>query len=45
MDKELLVAKAKEARKLSYSPYSKLAVGAEVLTKDGEVRCWCRFTL
>ena len=37
MDKELLIAKAKEARKLSYSPYSHFAVGAAVMTKDGEV--------
>ena len=37
MNKEELVAKAREARKLSYSPYSKFAVGAAVLTKDGKV--------
>ncbi len=37
MTKEELVAKAKEARSLSYSPYSHFAVGAAVLTKDGKV--------
>jgi len=37
MDKKELVAKAIEARKLSYSPYSKFAVGAAVLTTDGRV--------
>lgn len=37
MTKEELVLQAKEARKLSYSPYSRFAVGAAVLTKDGKV--------
>ncbi len=37
MDKLELVNKAKEARKLSYSPYSNFAVGAAVLTKSGKV--------
>lgn len=37
MDKFALHEKAKEARKLSYSPYSHFAVGAAVLTKDGKV--------
>ena len=37
MNKENLILKAKEARKLSYSPYSRFAVGAAVLTKDGEI--------
>lgn len=37
MEKELLVQKAKEARELSYSPYSRFKVGAAVLTKDGKV--------
>lgn len=37
MDKRELVEKAKEARKLSYSPYSHFAVGAAVLTKSGKV--------
>ena len=32
-----LLEQAKEARKLSYSPYSNYAVGAAVLTKDGKV--------
>lgn len=35
MDKELLLKKAREACKLSYSPYSHFAVGACVLLKDG----------
>lgn len=37
MEREQLVLKAREARKLSYSPYSNFAVGAAVLTKDGKV--------
>ena len=37
MEKEKLVLKAKEARELSYSPYSRFAVGAALLTKDGKV--------
>ena len=37
MEKEKLILKAKEARKLSYSPYSHFAVGAALLTKDGKV--------
>lgn len=37
MDKRALIEKAKEARSLSYSPYSHFAVGAAVLTKDGQV--------
>lgn len=37
MDKNALVEKAKEARSLSYSPYSHFAVGAALLTKDGKV--------
>ena len=37
MDKKSLIEKAKEARELSYSPYSKFAVGAAILTKDGQV--------
>lgn len=37
MTKEQLIAKAKEARELSYSPYSNFKVGAAVLTKDGKV--------
>ncbi len=37
MDQKELVAKAIEARKLSYSPYSHFQVGAALLTKDGQV--------
>ena len=37
MTKEELILKAREARKLSYSPYSNFAVGAALLTKDGKV--------
>ena len=37
MEKEKLIAEAKEARELSYSPYSHFAVGAAVITKDGQV--------
>lgn len=32
-----LIEKAREARKLSYSPYSHFAVGAALLCKDGRV--------
>ena len=37
MEREQLIKLAKEARELSYSPYSNSAVGAAVLTKDGKV--------
>ena len=37
MNKEQLVSKAIEARELLYSPYSNFAVGAALLTTDGEV--------
>ena len=37
MTKEELIERAKEARKLSYSPYSHFAVGAALLCKDGRV--------
>ena len=37
MDKNVLIIKAKEARNLSYSPYSHFAVGAALLTRDGRV--------
>ena len=37
MEKELLMEKAIQARRLSYSPYSHFAVGAVVLTKDGHL--------
>ncbi|MCL2698787.1 MAG: cytidine deaminase [Defluviitaleaceae bacterium] len=39
-DKELIKL-AVEARKRSYSPYSKFAVGAALLTKSGEVFLGC----
>ncbi len=35
MNKSALIELAKEARELSYSPYSHFAVGAAVLCKDG----------
>lgn len=37
MKPEELIEKAKEARSLSYSPYSHFAVGAALLCKDGSV--------
>ena len=37
MENKELVQKANEARSLSYSPYSRFAVGAALLTKDGKV--------
>ena len=37
MNKMDLLKKAIDARKLSYSPYSRFAVGAAILTKDGQV--------
>lgn len=36
MERAELIELAKEARKLSYSPYSRFAVGAVILTKDGK---------
>lgn len=36
MTREELINKAKEARELSYSPYSNFKVGAALLTKDGK---------
>ena len=36
METKQLIELAKEARKLSYSPYSNFAVGAVILTKDGK---------
>lgn len=38
---EELVAKAKEARKRAYAPYSHFPVGAAVLTRDGQVFTGC----
>ena len=37
MDKKQLLDLAKEARELSYSPYSRFKVGAVVLAKDGKI--------
>jgi len=37
IDEEQAVALALEARKKSYSPYSKFAVGAVIVTNDGRV--------
>ena len=37
MEIDQLIECAREARNLSYSPYSKFAVGAAILTKDGAV--------
>ena len=37
MTRDELIERAKEARKLSYSPYSHFAVGAALLCKDGRV--------
>ena len=41
MDDKALVEAAKKAREFSYSPYSKFAVGAAVLTRSGEVYGGC----
>ena len=41
MDYQHLVSKAIEARKNSYSPYSKFKVGAAVLTDDGKIYTGC----
>ena len=43
MDYQELINKAMEASKQSYSPYSKFAVGACVLTDDDCVYCGCNF--
>lgn len=37
IDEKELLEKAKEARELSYSPYSHFAVGAALLCRDGSV--------
>lgn len=37
MNDEMLATLAREARKLSYCPYSSMAVGAALLTKSGKV--------
>ena len=41
MDYEKLVSQALQARKNSYSPYSKFKVGAAVLTEDGKIYTGC----
>ncbi len=41
MDKKLLIARAIEAKSKSYSPYSKFAVGAALLTRSGRVFTGC----
>lgn len=43
MDYQELMNKAIEASKNSYSPYSKFAVGACLLTESGEIYCGCNF--
>ena len=43
MDYELLMEKAIEASKNSYSPYSKFAVGACVLTDNDKIYTGCNF--
>jgi cytidine deaminase len=41
MEQKKLIAQAFEARKYSYSPYSKFRVGAALLSKDGEIFKGC----
>lgn len=43
MNYQELIDKAVEASHQSYSPYSKFAVGACVLTDDGNTYCGCNF--
>ena len=43
MEYEELLEKAKIASKNSYSPYSKFAVGACVLTENGQIYTACNF--
>jgi len=40
-DYKLLMDNAKEASKMSYSPFSRFAVGACVLAKSGKLYCGC----
>lgn len=40
-DYDLLMDKAREASKMSYSPFSKFAVGAAVLAKSGKIYAGC----
>ena len=41
MDIKLLVEEALNARKFSYSPYSRFQVGAALLAKDGQIFTGC----
>ena len=41
VDYKLLIEKAKEASKTSYSPFSRFAVGAAVLAKSGKIYIGC----
>ena len=41
MDVKLLIKKAFEARKYSYSPYSHYQVGAALLAENGEIYTGC----
>lgn len=41
MDKKQLIAKALEARKYAYVPYSGFAVGAAILTESGKIYTGC----
>ena len=41
IDYKLLMDKAKEASKASYSPFSRFAVGAAILTSSGKVYSGC----
>lgn len=41
MNEQLLVQKAFEAQKMSYSPYSHFCVGAALMTKDGKIYQGC----
>lgn len=38
-NKQILISKAKKARKKAYAPYSKFKVGAALLLKNGEIIC------
>lgn len=45
MENREIIKKAIEAKKNSYSPYSKFSVGAAVLTEDGEVYTGCNIEI